>query len=37
LSVDIYLGHFGQRVVLAPPATARTNKLPLSELEGGTL
>ena len=37
LSVDIYLGHFGQRVVLAPPAAARTNKLPLSELEGGTL
>jgi hypothetical protein len=37
LSVDIYLGHFGQRVVLAPPAAARTNKVPLSELEGGTL
>ena len=37
LSVDIYLGHFGERVALAPPAAVRTNKLPLSQLEGGTL
>jgi hypothetical protein len=37
LSVDVYLGHFGERVALVPPAAARTNELPLSELEGGTL
>ncbi|MGA3217602.1 MAG: hypothetical protein ABSE77_00790 [Acidimicrobiales bacterium] len=37
LSVDVYLGHFGERVALVPPAAAHTNELPLSELEGGTL
>jgi hypothetical protein len=37
LSVDLYLGHFGESVALVPPAAARTNELPLSELEGGTL
>jgi hypothetical protein len=37
LSVNIYLGHFGLGLRPAPPAAARTNKLPLSELEGGTL
>jgi hypothetical protein len=37
LSVEVYLGHFGEPVRLAPPPAARTNELPLSELEGGTL
>jgi hypothetical protein len=37
LSVNIYFGHFGEKVVLVAPAAARTNRLPLSELEGGTL
>ncbi len=37
LSVDIYLGHFGERLLLVPPAADRTNRLPLAELEGGTL
>ncbi|MGP8207551.1 MAG: hypothetical protein ACLQVK_16110 [Acidimicrobiales bacterium] len=37
LSVNVYLGHFGERVALVPPAAGRTNELPRSELEGGTL
>ncbi len=37
LGVNVYLGHFGEPVRLAPPAAARTNQLPLSQLEGGTL
>jgi hypothetical protein len=37
LSVNFYLGHFGEPLRLVPPAAARANKLPLSQLEGGTL
>jgi hypothetical protein len=37
LNVDFYFGHFGEPVRLVPPATARINQLPLSQLEGGTL
>ena len=37
LSVVVYLGHFGEPVHLVPPLAARTNELPLSQLEGGTL
>jgi hypothetical protein len=37
LSVNIYLGHFGERLLVVPPAAARTNRLPLAALEGGTL
>ena len=37
LSVNVYLGHFGEPLRLVPPAAARTKLLPLSQLEGGTL
>ena len=37
LSVSIYLGHFGEHLRLVAPAANRTNRVPLAELEGGTL